>query len=353
MSMINGFRFNGKHSSAFNLEYIPSAQNRVLNMPDYSVREETVTGRNGGYYYGRQANIREFALECFFEDLTAQRYDDMMRWLCTGEEGELIFDERPYVAYRVRSWKLPGGKVYTSENDVDSEKLYAGTLTVYFKAYDPFGRMLYKTYETVDEDGAEKTCGIVRASDMPPAVTAKTGTFLIYNPGTYRSDTIIRIGGTAAKGLTITNETTNEKCTLIRLPGGDSYLELDSSAGSVRVLPEKPDEMAFEYHEEGYITLAPCTPYERHVFVEYAAKSNHVTFPTFTLTQERVGQYIHIAGKWLRISSLLDEHHAVVSEQLESAGTEETILATMNVLRVEGTGATLTKLEVDYVPRVR
>ena len=57
---MNGFSFNGHHSGEFSLYYIPSAANRMLSMLDYEISEGTVTGRDGGYYYGTQAKIREF-----------------------------------------------------------------------------------------------------------------------------------------------------------------------------------------------------------------------------------------------------------------------------------------------------
>ena len=57
-------------------------------MPDFELREGTVTGRHGGYYYGSQVKIREITLECYFEEITIKTFEDMMRWLSRDEGGE-------------------------------------------------------------------------------------------------------------------------------------------------------------------------------------------------------------------------------------------------------------------------
>lgn len=62
------FTFNGHRCTEFGLHYIPGSKSRWLSTPDWSPIEETVTGRAGGYWYGTEIGIREFALSCYFED---------------------------------------------------------------------------------------------------------------------------------------------------------------------------------------------------------------------------------------------------------------------------------------------
>ena len=233
------------------------------------------------------------------------------------------------------------------------ETVYSGTMTITFSAEDPFGRMSYISYEGQDVDEAQKRCGILPASMMPPTVLANTGEYLIYNPGTEIADTVIRIGGKAPNGVTIENMTNGDKCILLTLPPSPDYIELDSEAGCVKQLPSYPDGYAFEYHEEGYIRLEPCTPYQRNVSVSYSAGSNLLTFSDFALSKEYVGHYIRIGGEWLRVIAVTDERTAVVNKFLNTSGAEKTTIAVMNQISVTGEDAQITKLEIEYVPRVR
>lgn len=85
---MDGFTFNDKHSSEFGLWYIPSPANRFLDTPSFELRDTTVTGRHGGYYYGEQIGIREFSLECFFEDINMSTFERAIGWIKHGEQGE-------------------------------------------------------------------------------------------------------------------------------------------------------------------------------------------------------------------------------------------------------------------------
>lgn len=85
---MSGFTLDGKYSGDFNLWFIPSPANRMLDLPTFDLREATVTGKDGGYYYGRQAGIREFSLECYFEDISIETFESMMRWLYNDKERE-------------------------------------------------------------------------------------------------------------------------------------------------------------------------------------------------------------------------------------------------------------------------
>ena len=114
-----------------------------------------------------------------------------------------MFDDRPFVYYTVRPAKVVEGKAYATARPCLGNKqdvLYSGTFTITFSAHDPFGKMAYVSYDEYDTDGAERRCGIVSKTEMPPAVSASTGTHLVYNPGTEITDTVIRISGSAPKG---------------------------------------------------------------------------------------------------------------------------------------------------------
>lgn len=74
-----------------------------------------MTSRPGGYWYGNQIDIREFVLECYFEEVDIETYEQMLLWLHREKEGKLIFDDRPYVYYEARPAKVVEGKVYAAQ----------------------------------------------------------------------------------------------------------------------------------------------------------------------------------------------------------------------------------------------
>lgn len=346
---LNGFTFNGKHSSEFGLYYIPSPANRMQNTPDFELREATVTGHHGGYYYGSQAKIREMTLECYFEGITLKTFEDMICWIHSDNKGDQVFDDRPFVVYSAVVWKKPTGKVYTIKNENDINEVYSGTISIFFKCYEPFGKMTYNAYDTYDVDGAMAHCGIIEKSEMPDKISPSVGTYLVYNPGTEVCDTIIRVAGSAPNGLTIENSS-GDICKQVSLPSS-GYLEINSDYGTVKAMPT--NELAFEYHDDGYIRLLPCTPYERDVEVVYTEDSNIVSFSTRLTDNTLIGRYMRLNGEWLRIVSINSDDSVIVNKRLSISGTEHTMIAAMNELTVSGDGASLTQFEIEYVPLLR
>lgn len=346
---MNGFSFNGKHCSEFGLFFIPSPANRQQSVPDYDIIESTVTGREGGYYYRSQTKIRDFSLECYFEGISIETFEKMMVWLHQDTCGDQIFDDRPFVAYSAVVWKKPAGKVYSTHNEGEFEITYSGTITIYFKCHNPYGRMLYTSYKDYDTDGANKHCGIISESEMPPIAKAEPGTYLIYNPGTEVCDTLIRIGGFAPNGLTISNSN-GDKCVITLLPTS-GYLEIDSDYGTVKLMPN--DEMAFEFHNDGFIRLDPCIPYYSDVIASFTSNSNIVSLPAFSINKSLVGKYIRLSGEWIRISSITSDGNIIVGKRMQSSGVEQTMIVNMNEQTISGDNVSLNQFEINYVPLLR
>lgn len=353
---MDGFSFNGIHCSEFGIGYIPSPANRMLDEPQYNQIEKNVTGCAGGYYYGNNVEIREFELECYVESISTETFERILQWIHRDTKGRLIFDDRPYVYYDVVPWKKPQGKIYPTGNDNQlgmESTLFSGTITFYFKAYDPFGKMTHVFYDGQDADGAYIGTGILPQDEMPPMIEAHVGDYLVYNPGTEQANTVIRIAGKAPEGVVIRNYTNGTVCTLLSLPSGDDYLEIDSEAGSIKQLPSSPDEFAFEYHDLGYITLSPCTPYQRNITISYTSGSNVISNQVGLFTGNWGGRYLRLDGNWVRIIRVQDPWHAVINIQMKNTGAESTMAATMNQISIEGNNVELTKFELDYTPRVR
>ena len=197
------------------------------------------------------------------------------------------------------------------------------------------------------------SCGMVEKSMMPPEPTVSSRNFLVYNPGTIKGDLVIRIGGTAPQGLKIMNETTGETCSLLGLPTSGDYLEIDSETGSIKSLPTLADEFAFEFHDYGYIRLAPSCPYNRNVTAAYEAGSNDVFFPAFNVDESFIGRYIYIENEWRRIVGIRDEHTAIILTKANYSGSENTMIACLNNISIIGDDIELTKLEISYTSYVR
>lgn len=85
---MNGFTYNGIHSSLFNCYYIPNQTDRWFASPEFTVYEKDVLGRDGGYYYGNKAKIRTLSLKVFFEDITVEMREQIRAWLNKDVMGE-------------------------------------------------------------------------------------------------------------------------------------------------------------------------------------------------------------------------------------------------------------------------
>ena len=120
--------------------------------------------------------------------------------------------------------------------------------------------------------------------------------------------------------------------------------------GQTRIVLGDDVDMAFGFHDEGYIELAPCKPFVRSMLVTHTADSNIISTSQAFLPQME-GQYLYIGG-WVKIRQVTDSSTAIISQAAQSDGVTVTPVVTMNELAFEGDTA-LTQLEIDYSPRVR
>lgn len=197
--------------------------------------------------------------------------------------------------------------------------------------------------------------GLLPAAMTPAPPSVSSTRFLLYNPGTERAHTVIRIAGNVGDGMLIRNLTTGQRCKIVNLtdesllPG--AHLELDSRMGQTCIVLGDSRELAFAMHDEGYIELAPCTPFERSIAISHTENSNIVTSEGFFLPH-MAGQFLHLDG-WKKIRQITDAHSAILSDKAASSGTTSTPIVTMNEIEIGGENLALTTLEVDYTPRVR
>lgn len=197
--------------------------------------------------------------------------------------------------------------------------------------------------------------GLLPAAITPPPPSVSSTSFLLYNPGTERAHTVIRIAGNVGDGMLIRNFTTGQRCKIVNLtdesllPG--AHLELDSRMGQTRIALGDSSELAFAMHDEGYIELVPCIPFERSIAISHTENSNIVTSDGLFLPH-MTGQFLYLDG-WKKIRQITDAHSAILSDKATSSGTTAVPIVTMNEIEISGENLALTMLEVDYTPRVR
>ena len=197
--------------------------------------------------------------------------------------------------------------------------------------------------------------GLLPATITPPPPNVNSTNFLLYNPGTERAHTVIRIAGNVGDGMLIRNLTTGQRCKVVNLteesllPG--AHLELDSRMGQTRIVLGDSRELAFAMHDEGYIELAPCTPFERSIAISHTENSNIVTSEGLFLPH-MTGQFLYLDG-WKKIRQITNAHSAILSEKAASSGTTVAPIVTMNEIEISGENLALTMFEVDYTRRVR
>ena len=190
---------------------------------------------------------------------------------------------------------------------------------------------------------------------MPETPDPTSSSFLLYNPGTEIGHTVFRIAGSVGEdGLLIRNLTTGQRCKVINLKESSllegAHLELDSERCQTRIVLGDDAELAFPFHDEGYITLAPCLPFVRSVSVGHTEGSNTVTSDG-AFESRMKGQYLYLNG-WKCIRQVMDANTAILSASANSTGTTETPIVTMNEIEVTG-GEGFTHFEVECHYRSR
>lgn len=340
------FSFNGVSCTEMGLTYIPSRKNVTPNLAKVDIIDSEPTYRHGGYYFGYHTKPKEFQIECFAEEIDRAKLEEILVWLRPGNQGTLVFNDRPLVHYDVVVTAAPEAEAFWDGQTAWTT--ISAKMNFFMKAYNPFGKL--DASENAEEmERAKEYSGLI--DSVPENDFTVTGTTkLLYNPGDYESDTVIRIAGSAGDGMSIRNLTNGDVCSFVELPSSPEYLEVASETGTIKLLPTFPNRLSYAYHDDGYLRLAPGLP-RRNIPITYTSGSNQVT-TTSILTKEDEGRYVYLNEEWLRIANVNNAHTAIVSKNMGASGTETTVIVTMNEILIEGTG-TLTTCTIDFVPLVR
>lgn len=183
----------------------------------------------------------------------------------------------------------------------------------------------------------------------------------MYNCGTEPCGLNLTLRGSAPNGVTFRNLSNGTKCKLKTVPQAPAVLSVN--ADSCRVRYGYGDDIgepwldtfedAFEYHEDGYITLVPGDVI-RDVGVSWSKGSNLIKVTSGTeVNDSLINRYIWIAGEWLQILDVLNDGSLVLSVTAAGTGSQANAqIASMNEIEIVGEDAVLTDIHASLAPRV-
>ena len=205
-----GFSFNEHRSeslgivrvsdgSRYNEDLVPTTQDKTVQVP----------GGDGFYYFGSDYTQRQFNINIAFDELTEKQFRELQQVFGTKELGKLIFDERPYKYYMVKSSKPQLKYICFGK---DGERIYKGEGTLTFTAYYPFAKSAFKFLEKEIEEETGKEVYVLRktysnieewaeASGMkaqgildtiPAEPTENAYPISVYNAGDLEADFILK-----------------------------------------------------------------------------------------------------------------------------------------------------------------
>ena len=215
-----GFSFNGYRSeelgivrvsdgSRYDEDLLPTSQDKTVQVP----------GGDGFYYFGSDYTQRQFSINIAFDELTEAQFRKLQQVFGTKELGKLIFDERPYKYYMVKSGN-PQLKYICFGKERDP-RIYKGEGTLTFTAYYPFAKSVFKFLEKTQKEGKEvyvlqstysnieewaEASGMKAQSALdkvPKNPTEGVYPISVYNAGDLEADFILKFNGAPSSAINI------------------------------------------------------------------------------------------------------------------------------------------------------
>ena len=187
-----GFSFNEHRSeslgivrvsdgSRYNEDLVPTTQDKTVQVP----------GGDGFYYFGSDYTQRQFSINIAFDELTEKQFRELQQVFGTKELGKLIFDERPYKYYMVKSGKPQLKYICFGK---EGERIYKGEGTLTFTAYYPFAKSIFKflnEYNDKNKDEWKEASGM-KAEKGTYDTVSDNGSISVYNAGDLETDFILK-----------------------------------------------------------------------------------------------------------------------------------------------------------------
>ena len=187
-----GFSFNEHRSeslgivrvsdgSRYNEDLVPTTQDKTVQIP----------GGDGFYYFGSDYTQRQFSINIAFDELTEKQFRELQQVFGTKELGKLVFDERPYKYYMVKSGKPQLKYICFGK---EGERIYKGEGTLTFTAYYPFAKSIFKflnEYGNKNKDEWKEASGM-KAEKGTYDIVSNNGSISVYNAGDLETDFILK-----------------------------------------------------------------------------------------------------------------------------------------------------------------
>lgn len=249
-------------------------------MNDFDTSEVEFDSRDGGYYFGTHIAPRVFELPCFYEDIDNRTKEKLVQWLDPRKSGTLVFDERPYAKYEVVPTKKIEFREYGHYDETGNLRRSA-TFTITLTAYSPFAELDLTGTDPITTE--YKNEWILPDGALPSAPSPEATQFVVYNPGTEKADTIIRIAGASGDKMTIRNAATEQECTIMGMTRGNTtdankWIEIDSATGQVWLVGAATRELSFVFHDDGYIQNCTVLTIHRSQHQLYHQQQNHYQY---------------------------------------------------------------------------
>ena len=191
-----GFSFNGYRSedlgivrvsdgSRYTEDLLPTVQDKTVQVP----------GGDGFYYFGSDYTQKPFTIPIAFDGLTEKQFRELQQVFGTKELGKLVFDERPYKYYMVKSSKPQLKYICFGK---DGERIYKGEGTLTFTAYYPFAKSVFKflnEYNDKNKDEWKEASGLKpskQTTDFTYDTFGSNSTSRVYNAGDLEADFILK-----------------------------------------------------------------------------------------------------------------------------------------------------------------
>ena len=358
IDMRGGISFCGVDVADIGLEYAPdNASTYVFRSGNYKVNEQSFDGHDGGFFYGTTLSPKPFALRFVYQDQHINKgiiakVNNLFR---RGRTGKLVFASRPWVWYIATVTGLNTDQFTNYEN---------GLIVVQLKAYYPFGR--YDSIFCSEEEASDETIlgnsALLTEAKTPSTEVVADGETLteaksitLYNGGTERAAVAIEIAGDVGEGILITNSTTGQSCKFVALSSAISsdagkYVISDGISGKTVLTNGTTSELAFLYHDYGFVELEPAFPIIRDLPFSYTSGSTEVTCADGGL-DGLTGKHVFLDGQWREIVSVPDSNHMNVLPAVLNTGEGTGEIVTMNKITITPVSEmSLTKLNFRYNP---
>ena len=348
------FSFCGTNIEDLGLSYAPEIENTYIGKSANAVSHiQTFDSHDGGYFYGSNFEPKEFVLRCYFEEKSIETrvLAEIYRLFKVGRSGKLIFSRSPWCYYYA---------TVTDPIDLNLTSYLNGMVTIHMQAMYPFARS-----DVVKNARAEKyhdqlmaNSAVFEKDEMvqPYAyenLTTRT-TIALANQGTERAALGIAIAGDVGDGVIISNNLTGQSCKFVAVSKAktsdvNKEVIIDPISGKTLLVGAGTKELAFLYHEYGFLDLESSFPAIRNLYIN-SLGGNEINVANI-LNEDVIGKYVFSSKGWRKIVDQPDKHTLVVDSEVPSGSMERTMIIPMNEITITPiTTMDLTSLRFIYKP---